>query len=127
MSIKIKYKISDILHDAADKELAHNQQTYWCCSGNMRTASLERFSCCAIDNAAANFLDKQYPSLGWEIKADIRDDIMADIHKGLEAMGLDVQSTRAFGNEPDDVSHDIQGQRYFWLKWAALMAEEQGV
>lgn len=127
MSIKIEYKISDILHDAADKELAHNQQTYWCCTGDIRKASLERFSCCAIDNAAGKFLDKQYPALGWEKKADIRDDIMADIHKGLEAMGLDVQSVRAFGKEPDNVDEEIQGYRYFWLKWAALMAEEQGV
>ena len=126
MSIKIKYKISDILHDAADKELAHNQETYWCCSGDIRKASLERFSCCAIDNAVAKFLDKEYPSLCWDKKADIRDDIMAHIHMGLEEMGLDVKSTRAFGDEPDFVSHDIQGQRYFWLKWAALMAEEQG-
>ena len=125
--MSVKYKISDILHDAADKELAHNQETYWCCEAQRRTASLERFSCCAIDNAVTAFLDKKYPDLNWTLKDDIREDIICDIHKGLKEMGLDVQSTRAFGNEPDYVSHDIQGQRYFWLKWAALMAEEQGV
>ena len=127
MSVKVKYKISDILHDAADKELAHNQETYWCCEAQRRTASLERFSCCAIDNAVTAFLDKKYPDLNWTLKDDIRDDIICDIHKGLKEMGLDVKSTNAFGREPDYVSHDIQGQRYFWLKWAALMAEEQGV
>ena len=127
MSIKIKYKISDILHDAADKELAHNQETYWCCEAQRRTASLERFSCCAIDNAVNAFLDKKYPDLAWYTRDGIREDIMLDINKGLKAMGLDVKSTNAFGREPDYVSHDIQGQRYFWLKWAALMAEEQGV
>ena len=127
MSVKIKYKISDILHDAADKELAHNQETYWCCEAQRRTASLERFSCCAIDNAVTAFLDKKYPDLNWTLKDDIRDDIICDIHKGLKEMGLDVKSTNAFGREPDYVSHDIQGQRYFWLKWAALMAEEQRV
>lgn len=127
MSVKVKYKISDILHDAADKELAHNQETYWCCEAQRRTASLERFSCCAIDNAVTAFLDKKYPALNWTLKDDIRDDIICDIHKGLKEMGLDVKSTNAFGREPDYVSHDIQGQRYFWLKWAALMAEEQRV
>lgn len=127
MSIKVKYKISDILHDAADKELAHNQETYWCSDSLYRKASLERFSCCAIDNAVGSFLDKKHPDLNWTLKDDIREDIMADIHEGLEEMGLDVKSTRAFGDEPDHVNHDIQGQRYFWLKWAALMAEEQGV
>jgi hypothetical protein len=127
MSIKIKYKISDILHDAADKELAHNQQTYWCCESQRRTASLERFSCCAVDNAVTNFLDKKYPDLHWSTKDDIREDIVFDIHKGLKEMGLNVQSTSAFGKEPDELCPDIQGQRYFWLKWAALMAEEQGV
>jgi hypothetical protein len=125
--MSIKYKISDILHDAADKELAHNQETYWCSSTPTRKASLERFSCCAIDNALTNFLDKNYTSLSWLDRDDIREDIFADIKEGLEAMGLNTDSTRAFGKEPDNLCPDIQGQRYFWLKWAALMAEEQGV
>lgn len=127
MTIKVGYKISDILHDAADKELAHNQETYWCSDSLYRKASLERFSCCAIDNAVGSFLDKKHPDLNWTLKDNIREDIMADIHKGLEEMGLDVKSTRAFGEEPDKVDEEIQGYRYFWLKWAALMAEEQGV
>jgi hypothetical protein len=127
MTIKIEYKISDILHNAADEELAHNQKTYWCCNSNIRVASLERFSCCAIDNAVHKHLEKKYPDLDWEQRADIRDDVMFDINKGLREMGLDVKSTSAFGKEPDNICPDIQGQRYFWLKWAALMAEEQGV
>ena len=127
MSIKIKYKISDILHDAADNELAHNQETYWCSSVPTRKASLERFSCCAIENALTNFLYKKYVTLSWCDRDTIREDILADIKVGLEAMGLDTDSTRAFGEEPTNISPDIQGQRYFWLKWAALMAEEQGV
>jgi hypothetical protein len=127
MSIKVKYKISDILHDAADNELAHNQETYWCSDSAKRKASLERFSCCAIDNAVTNFLDKKYPQLNWVHRDGIRENIFEDIKKGLSAMGLYTESTRAFGEEPDNVSEDIQGQRYFWLKWAALMAEEQGV
>ena len=127
MSIKVKYKISDILHDAADNELAHNQETYWCSDNATRKASLERFSCCAIDNAVSKFLNKKYPDMNWIHRDNIRENIFEDIKKGLETMGLDVNSTRAFGKEPDNVCPDIQGQRYFWLKWAALMAEEQGV
>lgn len=127
MSIKVEYKISDILHNAADKELAHNQETYWCCTGDIRKASLERFSCCAIDNAVGSFLDKKYSGLNWETKGAIRADIICDIHEGLKEMGLEVKSIRAFGEEPDNVSEEIQGYRYFWLKWAALMAQEQGV
>lgn len=126
MLLKIKYKISDILHDAADNELAHNQQTYWCCSAPSRIASLERFSCCAIDNAVSHFLDKNYPELSWRLKEDVRDNIFEAIKEGLRAMGLNTDSTSAFGKE-DEVNPEIQGQRYFWLKWAALMAEEQGV
>lgn len=127
MSIKVNYKISDILHDAADKELAHNQETYWLCDGDIRKASRERFSCCAIDNSVSNFLNEKYPNLNWMNKEDIRDDISEGIKEGLKAMGLDTESTSAFGIEATKINTEIQGQRYFWLKWAALMAEEQGV
>lgn len=125
--MKIKCNIADILHDAADKELAHNQQTYWACRSETRTANLERFSCCAIDNAVSNFLDKKYLQLNWSIRENVRDTIFTDIKDGLEAMGLDTDSTSAFGDEGLEINSEIQGQRYFWLKWAALMAEEQGV
>ncbi len=125
--MSIKYKISDILHDAADNELAHNQETYWLSSTPTRKASLERFSCCAIDNAVMNFLYKKYPDLHWSRGERIRDEIFEEIKEGLRAMGLNTELTDAFGKEPDDVCPDIQGQRYFWLKWAALMAQEQGV
>lgn len=127
MSIKVNYKISDILHDAADKELAHNQETYWLSDAEKRVANRERFSCCALDNAVSNFLNKKYPQMHWRDIDCVRESIQKDIKKGLEAMGLNTESTRAFGEEPANVSEDIQGQRYFWLKWAALMAEEQGV
>lgn len=125
--MNIKYNIADILHDAADNELAHNQETYWLCDGAKRVASRERFSCCAVDNAVGNFLDKKYPHLHWKDKADMKDYISANISRGLEAMGLDTASTSAFGDELWEIRSEIQGQRYFWLKWAALMAEEQGV
>jgi hypothetical protein len=127
MSIKIDYKISDILHDAADNELAHNQETYWCSNNTTRKASLERFSCCAIDNAVINYIEKKYPDLHWSRRDRFSIEIFEEIKEGLRAMGLNTELTDAFGKEPDDVCPEIQGQRYFWLKWAALMAEEQGV
>ncbi len=125
--MSIKYKISDILHDAADNELAHNQETYWLSSTPSHKASLERFSCCAIDTAVINYLEKKYPDLHWSRRDRFSIEIFEEIKEGLRAMGLNTELTDAFGKEPDDVCPEIQGQRYFWLKWAALMAEEQGV
>ncbi len=125
--MKIKCNIADILHDAADKELAHNQQTYWACRSETRTANRERFSCCAIDNAVGNFLNKKYPQMHWRDMDCVRESIQKYIKKGLEAMGLNTESISAFGDESIEINSEIQGQRYFWLKFAALMAEEQGV
>jgi hypothetical protein len=59
----------------------------------------------------------------------LRDQVM----KGLRNMGCDVESHTLFvkhGDKPDvyeSITHDVQGMRYMWLKWAALMAEEQGI
>jgi len=44
-------------------------------------------------------------------------------------MGCDITSMSLFNNDRHSfaVNPDVQGMRYMWLKWAALMAEEQGV
>ena len=45
-------------------------------------------------------------------------------------MGFDVRSSHLFmkyGDNTPGVDETVQGMRYMWLKWAALMAEEQGV
>lgn len=51
------------------------------------------------------------------------------ITDGLKAMGCDITSMSLFNNDRHSfaVNPDVQGMRYMWLKWAALMAEEQGV
>ena len=47
-------------------------------------------------------------------------------------MGCDTMSLGLFVKYGDarlgqvGVNENVQGMRYFWLKWAALMAEEQG-
>lgn len=124
--MKIKCNIADILHDAADKELAHNQETYWLCYDTKRGAGRERFSCCAIENAAQRFLDKNYQTLDLVSKDRIRGNIFDNIEQGLVAMGLNTSAPSVFGCEVSTINSEIQGYRYFWLKWAALMAEEQG-
>jgi hypothetical protein len=45
-------------------------------------------------------------------------------------MGCDTTSSTLFhkyGDNNFSISEEVQGMRYMWLKWAALMAEEQGV
>jgi hypothetical protein len=45
-------------------------------------------------------------------------------------MGCDTTSSTLFYkyvDNPFEISEEVQGMRYMWLKWAALMAEEQGV
>ena len=99
-------KISEVLHLAADKYLAANAHEYY------HSVRKEKYSCCAID-AKTN---EQY----------------AIIKAGLRNMGCDTGSGTLFVKHGDPrpgqvgINEDVQGMRYFWLKWAALMAEEQG-
>lgn len=105
-------KISEILHLAADKYLAHNlaskrDYTSW-------------YSCNAVSIACL-----------YE-HADFQDYLLLEsrILMGLKEMGCDVSSSTAFktlGYPDEDLQEETQGARYMWLKFAALMAEEQGV
>jgi hypothetical protein len=103
-------KISDILHCAADKHLAVDAKEY------DRVMDKHSFSCVAIEEACETLTGFDY----WA--SDLHDQIIA----GLEAMGLDTSSGYAFKPWYKINSPEMQGARYFWLKWAALMAEEQG-
>ena len=129
--------ISDILHDAADIFLRNTRDdvvpTYvmkvkgeyphikYVLEKSVREA--ERFSCCAVEAAIAyNF--------GLERWSDEVDKISKDVKKGLRNMGCPTGSSTAFSKYGDDWRADntkVQGMRYMWLKWAAMMAEEQGV
>jgi len=109
----MKYTIADILHLAADKYLAVNYDDY----NNYQHKRM--FSCCAIETA----VEELY---GW--KECFKDDGVLDIIKeGLTNMGLNCNSFHAFKPWHSRDSAPMQQSRYAWLKFAALMAEEQGV
>lgn len=131
--------ISDILHDAADIFLRYNihdtapryQLVYT--SGypigkyslRKSVAAAERFSCCAVEAAIAyNF--------GLERWCDDTKKLSKKVKQGLRNMGCPTGSSTAFSKYGDThyaegEKHQAQGMRYMWLKWAAMMAEEQGV
>jgi hypothetical protein len=101
--------VAEVLHYAADHCLAYNT----------RIDRKERFSCGAMINA-------------WD-RLNGDGAMLTQIHSGLKAMGCDVSSMglfKKYGDMPHDytnINPEVQGMRYMWLKWAALMAEEQGV
>ena len=117
MTKKKQPTVADVLHFAADKCLvAHSRY------GEDR---VERFSCCAVDEAIYKMTGHLYTFESLEFHRRV----MA----GLKAMGCNTGSMNLFkkhGDVPsewDNINHRVQGMRYMWLKWAALMAEEQGV
>ena len=115
--MKKRYTIADVLHLAADKCLvAHVRYS----EGGNR----EKFSCCAIAEAIYQIHGAYY---GYE-SSQLRRRVV----EGLKNMGCNTGSHtlfRKYGDPADygAVNHEVQGMRYMWLKWAALMAEEQGV
>ena len=104
-----KYSIAEILHYAADNCLASEANQYWLYGGNK-----EKYSCCAVDMAYMHLTGKY----------DV-DKIYA-IKKGLSNMGCPVNSTHALKDEGKFIEENQQ-TRYAWLKFAAMLAEEQGV
>ncbi len=104
-----EYTIAEILHYAADNCLASEESQYWLYGGNK-----EKFSCSAVEEAYMRLIG-EYNS--YEIDK---------IRKGLENMGCPVKSVDAFN---DNITFVVENQqaRYAWLKFAAMMAEEQGV
>lgn len=112
--MKKQYTIADVLHYAADKCLAYDERY-------TADGIKERYSCLAIEEAIRE-LNGTY-----DVHQSKR------IMSGLKKMGIDPRGRNLFvkyGDNPDvyeDINHEAQGMRYMWLKWAALMAEEQGV
>jgi hypothetical protein len=95
--------IADTLHLAADKYLAANMQERY----------YARYSCGAVGDACVD-LDVNF----------------GGVLVGLKNMGCDTTSSTLFykyGDNNFSISEEVQGMRYMWLKWAALMAQEQGV
>ena len=102
--------IAKILHRAADHWLTVDCDDY-----DTRSDS-EKYSCCAVDSATSELL-------GWD------NDQALTIFEGFREMGLDTSSGTAFVElgYPKGAHHETQAARYTWLKFAALIAEEQGV
>jgi hypothetical protein len=97
-------KISAFLHSAADKFLPHDDPRYG-------------FSCEAFRSALNDALAKG------EIGLIEYHELVFQFVDGIEALGLDFGSMNAF----DDVPYETrQAARYQWLKFCALLAEEQG-
>jgi hypothetical protein len=107
--------IADVLHYAADHILAATEHEYYAATKQEYRAAIgkHKYSCCAVTDACIQL--KVYHSYD-------------SIIKGLKEMGCPTLSRKAFNDEGyHNFSEDNQQARYFWLKWAALMAEEQGV
>lgn len=102
--MKDKIKISEILHKAADEFL-------WNGHGSFFDQPLSRYSCDAVTKAII-FLNVPY-------------EIDSNLFEGLENMGLDTESCNQFDEFKNAI--DCQAARYAWLKFAAMIAEEQGV
>lgn len=107
------YTIAEILHYAADNCLASTEHQYWVNGGNK-----EKYSCCAVSDA----VDKMHGFDTW----DKRQAISKRIRIGLSEMGCPVKSLLAFDDHSIFVEEKQQA-RYAWLKFAAIMAEEQKV
>jgi hypothetical protein len=102
--------IADVLHYAADNFLASTEYEY------KNVNNKHKYSCTAVTEAC--------DILHFNMEYGAWFGIMA----GLKEMGCPTMSMTAFGDKGFGVfSEENQHARYFWLKWAALMAEEQGV
>lgn len=110
-------KISEVLHLAADKYLAEDWE--------YDRVLQDEFSCIAIIMAVKELVPSR----------KIADSFYNRIRIGLEEMGIDTYRGSQFdefcttSTIPDwlNINKASQGARYTWLKFAAMIAEEQGV
>lgn len=119
------YKVSDVIHRAADHYLCHNGEF------NVRAKDKHwvHFSCCAIDTTIGRIY-KENDLMPWYSERDL---VEQAIKTGLRKMGCPVGSTDAFrqfqvkraNGFGYDNTPESQSARYIWLKLAALVAEEQ--
>lgn len=109
-------KISEILHLAADKYLssANSRAVYLSRSdifNQQYDSTLQWYSCWAIGEALWEYLKGYH---------NYYEEVFLYIEEGLQAMGCDTNSSGLFKD-----SSNPQGDRYMWLKFAAIIAEEQ--
>lgn len=120
--IKLKVKISDILHEAADKYLTDdNYDNHYC---------TESYSCNAIKKAARNLTGENNPycvdvqNLARYSKYTAEYPHQQAALKFVKELGVKVGSSMLFDDVDDDKR---QSYRYAWLKTAAMVAEEEGL
>lgn len=111
-----EYTIAEILHLAADKFLASKESELWNYGGYK-----EKFSCCAVTEAVYHLYSNYIIESEYDCEG-----LMKHIQKGLEAMGCPADSLDAFNDRGKFVAENQQA-RYAWLKFAAMIAEEQCV
>jgi hypothetical protein len=112
----MKYTIAEILHLAADKKLASKESQCW-----HRGGSKEKFSCCAVSEVIFDLYN-----CGKIATIDEREELINRTNEGLRAMGCPTDSIDAFDDRGEFIAENQQA-RYAWLKFAAIIAEEQGV
>lgn len=108
----MKPTIADVLHLAADKYLASDLADY----GSV--VSKHRYSCCAISEAT------------YELKVEA-----GKTFEFVSSLGCNTGSTNLFNKQEQyyrnfesyRATEKSQGYRYLWLKFAAAMAESEGI
>lgn len=124
-------KISEVFHLAADKYLAPDEDTYKKQRAKNYTDPQfrareapysEQYSCCAVYDAITELYPASYGKEEWNKRISFRD----MINNGMQNMGLRAGSMHIYDDYPGDFAAR-QGARYLWLKWCAMIAEEQGV
>ena len=97
-------KLSTLIHRAADEYLSVDDPN-------------KGYSCSAFWEAVWQ------ATLKHEISRDEHSDLCYRFEDGVEALGLDRGSFLVFSDIPPETR---QAARYQWLKFCALLAEEQG-
>lgn len=116
MKKKDDVKISKVLHLAADEYLEDGSYK------EPAKFSKRGYSCVAIEVAIMDIYDCS--------RNDVEDEktepgkLWLRIDSGLGELGLKTESTNAY-SDFHGTFEETQGARYLWLKFCALMAEEQ--
>lgn len=129
MMKKITLNVADIFHLAADKYLSETSADTCVSDGQYRN----RYSCLAIEDAVDNLLTAEVNRRHLHVLNVCRHlnvlDVCNTLFKGLENLGL-TETMREHNNAFEDMvnatEEEKQQSRYAWLKFCALLAEEQG-
>jgi len=116
--------IAEILHYAADHCL---DETFDSTRVRFVSGDPHLYSCNAIHAAARELMQPGLvivSSAGHYVYAPDTVKILVRIETGLVNLGLNINSLKSFNDVPRSMR---QQARYAWLKFCAMLAEEQGV